>query len=797
MKDTYETKHLSFESQAMAPGEAMITSGAYRITVMTDRLFRFEYDPGLLFEDRPTRTIWYRNLKTTFEYQQKSDVLIINTTVWTIELDTAKPKLEGLVLTEKTTGTRISYEQFNQDNLGGTYRTLDMVDGAVALDHGLNARHGVTALDDANSVVFEAHRITGTNRDEIDLYVFGYGLDYPSAITDFYRISGRTPRIPKKVLGNWWSRYWNYDEAELTAVVMNFKRLDIPLSVLIIDMDWHITDVPMEIGGGWTGYTWNKDYFNDPEKLMRALKDEGLLISLNLHPADGIRPFDDCYPDVIKRLGLPEESQQVIPFDLPDSRFLEAYFLDVHHPLEAQGVDFWWIDWQQGTTSTMDNLDPLFALNHSHFMDGFNRFGEPYLIFSRYAGPGSHRYPIGFSGDSFSTWASLSFQPYFTATASNIGYGWWSHDIGGHQGGIQDPELYVRWVQYGILSPIMRLHSTKSYYQRREPWNFDLETQTIVGDAMRLRHRLIPYIHTFNHLNARGGLPLIRPLYYTWADTDDAYNHPNQYWFGSELMARPFTSPAIRTLGLAKETIWFKTNGWFNVMTGEHIRKRGTYEFYGTLRDINLYAKAGAIVPMATHHDEGTLDLPSELDIHVFPGKDNTFTLIEDTHGSVIETTFVLKTSTKRLSLLIQTKQPFESRRVFHIHLRSLNPKVFITADVSFEKQLISETNTMVISVDMSDLRSLTIKATSQEEIIKSPYDMTKDIMRTVKRLPIDTEIKNTIGYINQNNRRESAGWLGRENALAEKKEALKKLSVPSPIKRYLAAILHRVIKNS
>lgn len=94
------------------------------------------------------------------------------------------------------------------------------------------------------------------------------------------------------------------------------------------------------------------------------------------------------------------------------------------------------------------------------------------MTFSRYAGPGSHRYPIGFSGDTHITWESLDFQPYFTTTATNIGYGWWSHDIGGHMLGYKDDELTARWTQYGIFSPIMRLHSSCSEFNGKEPWRF-------------------------------------------------------------------------------------------------------------------------------------------------------------------------------------------------------------------------------------------------------------------------------------------------------------------------------------
>ena len=127
------------------------------------------------------------------------------------------------------------------------------------------------------------------------------------------------------------------------------------------------------------------------------------------------------------------------------------------------------------------------------------REGKRPLTFSRYAGPGSHRYPIGFSGDTIVTWESLDFQPYFTLTASNIGYGWWSHDIGGHMLGYKDDEMTVRWVQLGIYSPIMRLHSSSSEFNGKEPWRYKKEAEMVMDHMLRERHRMIPYLYTMNY----------------------------------------------------------------------------------------------------------------------------------------------------------------------------------------------------------------------------------------------------------------------------------------------------------
>ena len=106
-----------------------------------------------------------------------------------------------------------------------------------------------------------------------------------------------------------------------------------------------------------------------------------------------------------KALGVDTEHEQPISFDVSNEKFMEAYFEYLHHPLEDQGVDFWWIDWQQGGTSKIEGMDPLWMLNHFHFLDNGRDGRKRPMTFSRYAGAGSHRYPIGFSGDTIISWA--------------------------------------------------------------------------------------------------------------------------------------------------------------------------------------------------------------------------------------------------------------------------------------------------------------------------------------------------------------------------------------------------------
>ena len=260
------------------------------------------------------------------------------------------------------------------------------------------------------------------------------------------------------------------------------------------------------------------------------------------------------------------------------------------------------------------------------------------MTFSRYAGPGSHRYPVGFSGDTHITWESLDFQPYFTSTASNIGYGWWSHDIGGHMLGYRDDELEARWYQYGVFSPINRLHSSNSAFSGKEPWNFSMEVRSTMDDFLRLRHKLVPYLYTMNYRAWKEDTPIVVPMYYDYPETVfwGKNQAPNQYFFGSELMVTPVTTKCIPELKRAKTKVWLPEGTWFDFFNGMIYEGGRSMDLYRTLEEIPVLAKAGAIIPMT--EKISALDVesnPDELTVRVYAGADNTFILYEDDNTSM------------------------------------------------------------------------------------------------------------------------------------------------------------------
>ncbi len=360
------------------------------------------------------------------------------------------------------------------------------------------------------------------------------------------------------------------------------------------------------------------------------MHERGLALTLNDHPADGVRAFEDGYERLARRLDIDPATQAPVRFDAADPEFLGAFLEEIAHPLEEGGVDFWWIDWQSGPFSRVRGLDPLWMLNHLHYLDS-SRDGRRGLVLSRYAGLGSHRYPVGFSGDTVISWESLDFQPEFTATAANVGYGWWSHDIGGHMFGGRDDELTTRWVQFGVFSPILRLHSMNDEFASKEPWRFGEVERRIMERELRRRHRLVPYLHTMNRLANVSGQALARPMYHDNPWEPEAYSVPNEYAFGTQLVVAPVTAPTDRATGLASVNVWLPQGDWVDLDTGLRYRGGRRFVAHRRLDAVPVFAPAGAILPLAGHGDVAVgVENPTDLDVLVVAGADGTFDLHED-----------------------------------------------------------------------------------------------------------------------------------------------------------------------
>jgi len=728
---------------------SLVTHGNVRISVFTSRLFRIEYSHDKHFEDRPSQVFWNRQFpEVQLEIDKSANSLKIRTNDLILRyFDTSlEPTPSNLLISEVNEKFTWHPGKKNIYNLKGTSRTLDEADGEIPLEEGLISREGWSVIDDSSSLVFtEDDWIKNRDKNRFDLYFFGYGDNYQACLDDYLKLSGKIPLLPRWILGNWWSRYWDYTQDDVKSLVRDFREHDLPLSIFIIDMDWHITDVkkywkepknkkriPEKIKpamhDGWTGFTWNEELFPDYKQLFTFFREKNIRTALNLHPAVGIYPHEIQYSRVAQRLGLDPKTMKGIEFDIADKKFTKTYFEEILHPYQEDGVDFWWTDWQQGKKTKLPGLDPLWWLNHLHFIDLATDSEKRPIIFSRWGGLGNHRYPIGFSGDTYVTWESLAFQPYFTSTATNVGYFWWSHDIGGHMGGAEDAELYSRWVQYGCFSPILRLHSTKNPFMIKLPWKFDDETFSIIKSAMQLRHKLIPYIYSNAWLSTTKNLPLCRPLYYQYPAHEFSYSFRDQYFFGTEILVSPIIAPMNPTVNMSRKEIWLPDGQWFDFNTGELMDGNRVHVKYYSKREIPIFVKAGAIIPLDLDYHKSHLDNPDLIQLVVFPGNNNQFVLYEDDGitqnyklDKNVQTKFEVTTSKNSITIEIHPPKGDTSlipkNRKFEIVLKGVNEPTSVKAEI--------DKNTVESEwVFDKKNRSLTIKSIKPKSNLKLLYEI-------------------------------------------------------------------------
>ncbi|HEV2215591.1 MAG TPA: TIM-barrel domain-containing protein [Terracidiphilus sp.] len=672
-------------AQAAAPGDykpvanpkAVVTVGHARFTVLTPQLIRIEWSADGQFQDHASFVFLNRRLPVPpFEHSvigmNASQQLTLKTSALTLlysPTGDGQFNANDLSITQTVEGKAVTWHpgMTNPENLQGTTRTLDGALGSrtkEAIGQGLISRSGWVLVDDSTRPLFDSANFSFTQGEKspwpwvmerpadeapgkyVDWYFFGYGHNYRQALGDYVKVAGRIPLPPRFAFGAWWSRYWDYTDHDILGIVKGFRQNDTPLDVFVIDMGWHISNEQLQALGqhdqagqslGWTGYTWNKVLFPDPTAFLAKLHADGLKTSLNLHPASGIQPWEADYPAMARAMGIDPATRQYVPFDPTSKKWAANYFNIVLHPLEKQGINFWWLDWQQQPMTKLPGVNNTWWLNYLHFTDQ-QREGNRPLLFHRWGGLGNHRYQIGFSGDTVSVWPSLAFQPWFTATAANVGYAYWSHDIGGHMPGIVGPELFTRWVQFGAFSPILRTHTTKNPDSERRIWAYPEPYSSILRSAFHLRYAMQPYIYTEARQTYDTGVAFFHPLYYDWPEANQAYTSKNEYSFGSQMIVDPVVTPGDTVSGLSTESVWLPEGDWIEWPTGRHFTGPVTTQRSFSISQIPVYVKAGAIVPMQPPMDYTGQKPVDPLIVNIWPlkpGESSHYSVYEDSGVSV------------------------------------------------------------------------------------------------------------------------------------------------------------------
>ena len=315
-----------------------------------------------------------------------------------------------------------------------------------------------------------------------------------------------------------------------------------------------------------------------------------------------------------------------ITFDLSNEKQADVFMRQLHGPLMQQGVDFWWVDGGSGSVD-MAGLNKQLWTNKVFYDYSAQATGKRAFILGRYGDWGSERYPGFFTGDTYSQWPVLAYEVAFSVRGGNVLVPYISHDIGGFHGKRIDFDLYARWIEFGAFSGILRMHSAHENPREgnmRMPWYYGQRGIALMRRYFTLRTQLIPYIYTYAWRAHRESLPILEPLYLEYPDLEEAYRHPHEYFFGTEMLVAPVLDPGGR------QTVWLPPGEWVGFSDGRHYQGGRTFTAHYPVEETPVFVRAGAVVPEQRASDYSDARPLDALIVNVYGSGSGSFELYED-----------------------------------------------------------------------------------------------------------------------------------------------------------------------
>jgi alpha-glucosidase (family GH31 glycosyl hydrolase) len=614
----------NYVSNLVSEPGAIIKSNCFRITILTERLVRLEYSGNGIFNNYETSVVKNRKFRVPdYTKQEDDNILKIDTRYFTLTYykntsfnsRTIKAKCKG-------NSEEWYYSQKEVKNFNSCAMSLDNMTKMPELEKGLFSPTGIATIDDSDALCFDENRnivSVDKGKDYVDLYLFIYDKDFALCLKDYFTLTGFPAMIPRYALGNWWSKECDYKDYEVLDKIERFKMHGIPISVFLLDDGWSKRD--NKYPNIKTGFSFNEEYYSNPTDFINKVHDSGLKFGLKINPQYGFYPFENNFEYVSKY--LPVNNEGYVNFSPSDLKCVDVLFKVLTHPLETLGVDFFWNDY-----NTTDKKR-MYLMNYYMKLDSL-RNNKRNLTLSRNSTFGAHLFNVLYSGRNVIDWNTLKMLPFYTLNSANIGACFWSHDIAGSTGGIEDNDFYLRSIQLGVFSPILRFNTVRGLYFKREPWKWDVVTNSIASDCLRLRHKLIPYIYSECYDYHKHGKLLIQPFYYYNLKFYDDENYSNQYYFGSSFMISPIIKPMDPDMNRTIQRFFLPEGVWYDFQDGKRFAGNHKYIGFYSIDNYPIFVKQGSIIPMAGPNSYMSYKNPKDLEIHVFPGISNTYHLYED-----------------------------------------------------------------------------------------------------------------------------------------------------------------------
>lgn len=729
--------YIESRTKLISNKESCIIGNKYRITILTPRLARLEYTPSGKFIDDPTALVINRTFpKTPYGITESETLIQIDTGIFTITYVKDKDFKAGNLgsnLKAVINNTTIEWQMNSPQvkNLRGINYSIDSIKDKIILDTGLYSLDGYAVVKDNTPVLTENDIFIPREEGSKDIYLFMYNKDFDGCLNDYFTLTGYPNLIPRYALGAWWYKNDNYTSKDIISLVDRFNKDNIPISIFLLGDSWR----------GNNNYIPSIDLKNVSNYLTQKNIKLGVTINPNLEIAKGTNEYNliSNYTN--------EEKFKFIPLS---NEKLGIYLNMFINNLEMQGVELYSIDYNNPN----DKID-LWKFAHYHHGKIETR-GKRGLSLTRNHGIAVHRYPIIWSGKTLVNWTTLNLLPRYNLQGYNVGVSFIAHPIGGYHNGIEEAELYLRYIQFACFSPIFLLASEGGKYYKREPWKWNPIIENDIINFMNLRYKLIPYIYTESYNYHKTGKGIVKPFYYDYPKILDDVQYKNQYFFGQNLFVSPITNKKNIVIDRVMKKIFVPDGIWFNLLDGKQYNGAKYYTNFYRDEDYPVFVKAGSIIPMNYNIKE---DIPSTLELNIYPLNDGTYNLYEDDgitnnykKGMYMITNFSYNYEKDNYTLKISKSEGKNllSKRNYLLRFKNTkNIKAVYIEDKSITYNCYYDKNDFIIQINNLIVgRDLEVNIKGENVLVSSIRLINEDIKEILYDLAINTSLKDKLDEI-------------------------------------------------
>lgn len=729
--------YIESRTKLISNKESCIIGNKYRITILTPRLARLEYTPSGKFIDDPTALVINRTFpKTPYSITESETLIQIDTGIFTITYVKDKDFKAGNLgsnLKAVINNTTIEWQMNSPQvkNLRGINYSIDSIKDKIILDTGLYSLDGYAVVKDNTPVLTENDIFIPREEGSKDIYLFMYNKDFDGCLNDYFTLTGYPNLIPRYALGAWWYKNDNYTSKDIISLVDRFNKDNIPISIFLLGDSWR----------GNNNYIPSIDLKNVRNYLAQKNIKLGVTINPNLEIAKGTNEYN-----LISSF-TNEEKFKFIPLS---NEKLGIYLNMFINNLEMQGVELYSIDYNNPN----DKID-LWKFAHYHHGKIETR-GKRGLSLTRNHGIAVHRYPIIWSGKTLVNWTTLNLLPRYNLQGYNVGVSFIAHPIGGYHNGIEEAELYLRYIQFACFSPIFLLASEGGKYYKREPWKWNPIIENDIIYFMNLRYKLIPYIYTESYNYHKTGKGIVKPFYYDYPKILDDVQYQNQYFFGQNLFVSPITNKKNIVIDRVMKKIFVPDGIWFNLLDGKQYNGAKYYTNFYRDEDYPVFVKAGSIIPMSYNIKE---DIPSTLELNIYPLSDGTYNLYEDDgitnnykKGMYMITNFSYHYEKDNYTLKISKSEGKNllSKRNYLLRFKNTkNIKAVYIEDKSITYNCYYDKNDFIIQINNLIVgRDLEVNIKGENVLVSSIRLINEDIKEILYDLAINTSLKDKLDEI-------------------------------------------------